>query len=96
MMNHFTNTNNPIDFPKSQNSKIIDELFGQALALAVPETCGNLTPAQLHKFKDIFAELIVMELVSEIQVADVGDLKGKVYYLGKVAKHIEKHFGVEQ
>lgn len=42
-----------------------------------------------------FAELIVQECVNEIHVADVGDLKGKGYYLDKVAEHIEKHFGVE-
>ena len=42
-----------------------------------------------------FAELIVRECINEIHVADVGDLKGKGYYLDKVAEHIEKHFGVE-
>ena len=43
-----------------------------------------------------FAELIVRECINEIHVADVGDLKGKSYYLDKVAEHIEKHFGVEE
>ena len=43
-----------------------------------------------------FAELIVRECVKEIHVADVGDLKGKSYYLDKVAEHIEKYFGVEE
>ena len=43
-----------------------------------------------------FAELIVEECINEIHVADVGDLKGKSYYLDKVAEHIEKHFGVEE
>ncbi len=42
-----------------------------------------------------FAELIVRECINEIHVADVGDLKGKGYYLDKVAEHIEEHFGVE-
>ena len=42
-----------------------------------------------------FAELIVRECLSQIHVADVGDLKAKSYYLDKVAEHIEKHFGVE-
>jgi hypothetical protein len=40
------------------------------------------------------AELIVWECINEIHVADIGDLKGKGYYLDKVAEHIEKHFGV--
>ena len=43
-----------------------------------------------------FAELIVRECINEIHVADVGDLKGKSYYLDKVAEHIEKHFGVAE
>ena len=49
-----------------------------------------------HEDKIKFAELIVRECVNEIHVADVGDLKGKSYYLDKVAEHIEKHFGVEE
>ena len=48
------------------------------------------------KVLEKFAELIVRECVNEIHVADVGDLKGKSYYLDKVAEHIEKHFGVEE
>jgi hypothetical protein len=51
----------------------------------------KLLPAQLKKF----AELIVKECINEIHDADVGNLKGRGYYLDKVAEHIEKHFGVE-
>jgi len=47
-------------------------------------------------FAEKFAELIVRECINEIHVADIGDLKGKGYYLDKVAEHIEKHFGVEE
>lgn len=43
-----------------------------------------------------FTELIIEECLAQIHVADVGDLKGKGYYLDKVAEHIEKHFGVEK
>ena len=39
----------------------INELFGQALDQAVPETWTTLTPAQLSKLKEKFAELIVQE-----------------------------------
>ena len=39
----------------------INELFGQALDQAVPETWTTLTPAQLSKLKDKFAELIIAE-----------------------------------
>jgi hypothetical protein len=42
-----------------------------------------------------FAELIVKECINEIHDADVGNLKGRGYYLDKVAEHIENHFGVE-
>lgn len=36
------------------------------------------------------------ECINEIHDADVGDLKGKGYYLDRVAEHIEKHFGIEE
>ena len=39
----------------------IERLFAQALDLAVPETWTTLTPEQLARFKDKFAELIVRE-----------------------------------
>ena len=39
----------------------INELFGQALDQAVPETWTTLNPAQLSKLKEKFAELIVRE-----------------------------------
>ena len=41
----------------------IDELFGRALDLAVPETWTTLDPAQLSKLKEKFAELIVAECI---------------------------------
>lgn len=43
-----------------------------------------------------FAKLIVRECINEIHVADVDNLKGKGYYLDKVAEHLEKHFEVEE
>jgi hypothetical protein len=49
-----------------------------------------------EQFHQKFAELIVRECVNEIHDADIGDLKGRGYYLDKVAEHIEKHFGVEE
>jgi hypothetical protein len=44
-------------------NKRIDELFGQALDLAVPDTWTTLDPAQLSKLKEKFAELIVAECI---------------------------------
>ena len=39
----------------------INELFGQALDAAVPETWTTLNPIQLARLRDKFAELIVKE-----------------------------------
>ena len=48
-------------------NKRINELFGQALDQAVPETWTTLTPAQLSKLKDKFAELIVRECIERVR-----------------------------
>jgi len=72
----------------------IEKLFGQALDQAVPETWTMLTPAQLSKLKDKFAELIVLE------AADVAyntywnnplEVKG-----AHLKQAIKRHFGVEE
>ena len=44
----------------------IDELFGQALDQAVPETWTTLNPTQLSKLKNKFAELIVRECIERV------------------------------
>jgi len=64
----------------------IKELMLEA-GYAAPELAGRANK---------LAELIVKECINEIHDADVGDLKGKGYYLDRVAEHIEKHFGVEE
>ena len=79
-------TDDTIRFPPSIMNERIRELAREAGFYANPD---------VEKFEK-FAELIVRECVNEIHVADVGDLKGKSYYLDKVAEHIEKHFGVEE
>jgi len=76
---------------------LIEKLFEQALDQAVPETWTMLTPAQLSKLKDKFAELIVSECVM---------LCDKVYEQNDNVKiqagatfcreDIKKHFGVEE
>lgn len=45
-------------------NKRIEKLLGQALDLAVPETWTTLTPEQLAKVSEKFAELIVMECLT--------------------------------
>jgi hypothetical protein len=65
----------------------IDQLFGQALDQAVPETWTTLTPAQLLTVKDRFAELIIKECA---------DIATKNQYQSfTVGHYIKKHFGVE-
>lgn len=83
----------------------INELFGKALDQAVPETWTTLTPAQLSKLKEKFAELIVKECIS------VGMAKSKELFSyskkeGDIFEYeshgaedavdsIKEHFGVE-
>ena len=71
----------------------IEELFGQALDQAVPETWTTLTPAQLSKLKDKFAELIVRECAGIYDKIDNGNLHmGTDDYLEALDKTF---FGVE-
>jgi hypothetical protein len=71
----------------------INELFGQALDQAVPETWTTLTPAQLSKLKEKFAELIVRECMAMCKTA-VGNAD---YNTGRLhcLNNIKEHFGVE-
>lgn len=63
----------------------INELFGQALDKAVPETWTTLDPMQLTKLKTVFAQLIIAECV---RVADDNFNKG----FCPVGGFIEDHF----
>ena len=64
--------------------KRIEELFGQALDQAVPETWTTLNPAQLSKLKEKFAELLILECVRAVMD---GTKEGDHY-----AMRIENHF----
>ena len=66
--------------------------------LELAKQAGLKFPSEtaLSPMEEKFAELIVKECINEIHDADVGDLKGKGYYIDRVAEHIEKHFGVEE
>ena len=74
----------------------IEQLFGQALDQAVPETWTTLNPAQLARLKDKFAELIVREcsdtVTDRCEMRNESDVKRAEYY----AKRIKEHFGVEE
>lgn len=61
-------------------NKRIDELFGQALDRAVPETWTALGFEQLSKIKEQFAELLIHECANQCYTPD-GD-------------RILRHFGI--
>ena len=67
----------------------IDQLWGQALDAAVPETYTRLSYSQVLKIKQVFAELIVRECA---KIADVAD-ETKCEWIGG---NILTHFGVEE
>jgi hypothetical protein len=61
----------------------IDQLWAQALDLAVPETYTRLSHSQVLKIKQVFAQLIVRECALQCNHNDDMD-------------RILEHFGVEQ
>ena len=69
----------------------IDELWGQALDAAVPETYTKLSYSQVLKIKHMFVEL----LVKECGVALSPMLRDMVSR-GQAFDLIKKHFGVEE
>ena len=89
----------------------IDQLWGEALDQAVPETYTQLSHSQVLKVKQVFAELIVQECIemSKLEAAHYSaqavDAKSKQAFefefnsaatcLG-VGLRIKKHFGVEE
>ena len=82
-MTHYSNTGNPIDFPKLST---IDKLWGQALDRVVPDTYSSLSLTQVEKVKTVFAELIVKECA---EIADTAEP-----FLA--SDLIKEHFGVKE
>jgi len=64
----------------------IDQLWGQALDAAVPETYSRLSYSQVLKVKQVFAELIVREC-ARVVAQKTGP---------KSALNVLEHFGVEE
>jgi len=78
----------------------IEKLFGQALDQAVPETWTMLTPAQLSKLKEKFAELIVRECsktVNDTEYPYEDPAHKETWDACCVwsAEKLKEHFGVE-
>jgi hypothetical protein len=66
----------------------IDQLWGQALDAAVPETYSRLSYSQVLKVKQVFAELIVREC------ADIATINQHEWH--SAGSYVLKHFGFEQ
>ena len=84
----------------------IDQLWGQALDAAVPETYSRLSYSQVLKVKQVFAELIVQECCSVVKPSteyptesvDIVEEFHRGYWVGcnDSTMRIEDHFGVEE
>jgi hypothetical protein len=78
----------------------IDQLWGQALDAAVPETYSQLSHSQVLKVKQVFAELIVRECLAiaknwEDQLENTKLVK-ESNAVGIVAYRIARQFGVKE
>ena len=75
----------------------INELFGQALDQAVPETWTTLTPAQLSKLKDKFAELIVQRTLDIVEAhTEIFQSDQARAMVEHIKKSVKTDFGVEE
>ena len=88
---HYTNTSNPIDFPKQST---VDRLWGEALDKAVPDTYSSLTWTQVEKIKQEFAMLIVGECI-EVFSKDLPEDSGKMLEVVNRVCNVADHFGVK-
>jgi hypothetical protein len=73
----------------------IDQLWGQALDQAVPETYSRLSYSQVLEVKQVFAELIVQESISALEekIHRSIDHEGDEIWADLILK---EHFGVEE
>jgi hypothetical protein len=78
----------------------IDQLWGQALDRAVPETYSRLSYSQVLKIKQVFAELIVRDCLNIAKNWDDQLVNAKLVKesnaVGIVAYRIARQFGVEE
>lgn len=83
-MTHYTNTDNPIDFPKKKDIPMLEQFAAQSLV----EYDGELIFS-----KEKFAELIIRECVDIAYDYDAPKMSGPGMI---IAGRIETHFGVEE
>ena len=88
MNEHYTNTNNPVDFPKSKK-KINDqvrELLIEA-GFKAPELAGRAIK---------LVELVVQECMKVAGPNYMSTPEDSVYYVEQAIDRIAEHFGVEE
>jgi len=88
MKPHYTNTNNPIDFPKSDN-KMNERIH--TLAEEAGLYCDGTPDAWDQEAIERFAELIVRECAQFIVVLDAEPVSHK-----SAARMLQDHFGVKE
>ena len=90
MKPHYSNTNNPIDFPKSKNkmNEQIEHCLYQAGLTA--QGCWDKFDEYDKQALNKFAELIVKECAEQVKNLRVND------YGISGAEIIREHFGVEE
>ena len=87
-MTHYTNTNNPIDFPKKKEIPMLERFAAQSLV----DHGGELIFS-----KEKFAELIVKECVKVVDdMADPEDSERYFWAIQNASEKIKQHFGVEE
>ena len=74
----------------------IDELWGQALDAAAPETYTKLSYSQVLKIKQVFADMIVAECTDVLNRRFMGDLNREDQEVRRCIADVKKHFGVEE
>ena len=93
MKPHYTNTNNPIDFPKSENkmNERIRELMEKSMESTGVEGLGG-SYQELNPVK--FAQLIIRECaeIARHHVMNIADYRDAHF----VENRIKEHFGVEE
>ena len=73
-MIHYSNTNNPIDFPKASDKPFVDQIIGQALDDVVSHTWTAVQYEQVADVQRRTIELVVRECAL---IAGLMELEGR-------------------
>jgi hypothetical protein len=83
-------------YPYRIDSTVLDQLAGQALDRAVPETWTTLSLDQLKKFQRAYGELVIAEAVDVLQRRFMGDLNREDQEVRRCIADLKQHFGIEE